>query len=165
METLWNYWSGHSSVFLSEQAFYFCNEEQWWHDVRPGCSSLVFGFHGNVSQQCFSALKTLPWWQGKELSCAMAAPAAGWGWSLAGSGDFFWKLFGDVGLCLCLPPHLLTVAWNPQALEDYRVVVIVFLTISCLSPSLFPYEGALFSSSESSFSFHCWREGIKRNKS
>lgn len=82
-----------------------------------------------------------------------------------GSGDFFWKLFGDVSLCLCLPPHLLTVAWNPQALEDYRVVVIVFLTISCLSPSLFPYEGALFSSSESSFSFHCWREGIKRNKS
>lgn len=123
---LWNCWSGHSSVFLSEQAIYFCNEEQWWHDVRPSCSSPVFGFHGSVSQQCFTSLKALPWWQGKELSYVMAAPAPGWGWSWAREWWLFWKCFEDVALYLCLLPHLLLVARNPQPLEDYRLLLLLF---------------------------------------
>lgn len=117
-------------------------------------------FHSNVS------LPWKPWPGGRRRSWAVwwQLQLHAEGAARQGSGDYFGSVLG-MWVCVSSTSSSLCCTGSSSIRGLYIVVVTVFLTVSCLSPSLFPDEGALFSSLESSFRFHCCKEGIKRNKS
>lgn len=71
-------------------------------------------FHSNVS------LPWKPWPGGRRRSWAVwwQLQLHAEGAARQGSGDYFGSVLG-MWVCVCLPPHLLFVARDPQALEDY----------------------------------------------